>query len=91
LGKRVSGEGLITLARALFHAGAQSVVVSLWQVRDESTRDLMVRFYRDLAAGRGSIEALRAAKLQMIRDGPFAHPFYWAPFILVGGAEGGGG
>ncbi|HEX5760277.1 MAG TPA: CHAT domain-containing tetratricopeptide repeat protein [Thermoanaerobaculia bacterium] len=87
LGKRVSGEGLITLARAFFHAGARSVVVSLWKVRDASTRDLMVRFYRGLDRGQAGVEALRSAKLQMIRDGRFAHPFYWAPFVLVGDAQ----
>jgi CHAT domain-containing protein len=84
VGKRVGGEGLITLARAFFHAGARSVVVSLWQVRDESTRDLMVRFYRGLDTGETRVEALRHAKLQMIQGGRFAHPFYWAPFVLVG-------
>jgi CHAT domain-containing protein/Tfp pilus assembly protein PilF len=87
VGKRVGGEGLITLARAFFHAGARSVVVSLWQVRDESTRDLMVRFYRGLDTGETRVEALRRAKLQMIQEGRFAHPFYWAPFVLVGDAR----
>jgi CHAT domain-containing protein len=85
LGKEVKGEGLIGLTRAFMYAGTPSVVVSLWQVADRSTADLMVMFYEQLNQGRDKAEALRRAKLAMIeRGGVSAQPFSWAPFILVG-------
>jgi CHAT domain-containing protein len=84
LGAMVSGEGLVGVTRAFLYAGARSVVVSLWQVDDESTPGLMVSFYRHLDQDRDKAESLRLAKLEMIRQGRFSHPFYWAPFILIG-------
>jgi CHAT domain-containing protein len=85
LGKQVRGEGVIGLTRAFLYAGTPSVVVSLWQVRDRSTAELMVQFYRHLAKGqRSKAEALKEAKLALIGSKEFAHPHYWAPFILVG-------
>lgn len=83
LGKEVKGEGLMSLMRAFIYAGTPSVVVSLWNVNDESAADLMIRFYRHLKTGRMSkAEALRQAQLETIRDNGF--PFFWAPFVLVG-------
>ena len=83
LGKEIKGEGLISLTRAFMYAGTPSVVVSLWNVNDESAADLMIRFYRNLKTGRMSkAEALRQAQLETIRDNGF--PFFWAPFVLVG-------
>ena len=84
LGKQLRGEGLIGLTRAFFYAGAEAVLVSLWKVADVSTAELMVRFYRHLKAGRGKAEALRQARLELLEQGRFVHPFYWAPFVLVG-------
>jgi CHAT domain-containing protein/Tfp pilus assembly protein PilF len=85
LGKEVKGEGLIGLARAFMYAGAQSLVVSLWRVADRPTADLMVKFYRRLDRDGNKTEALRQAKLQMIQvGGRFAHPLFWAPFVLIG-------
>lgn len=83
LGQNVRGEGLLGVTRALLYAGAAGVAVSLWQVADESTADLMSRFYRQMDAGGDTAEALRQAKLELIR-GSFDHPYYWAPFILNG-------
>jgi CHAT domain-containing protein len=84
LGREVRGEGLIGMTRAFLHAGARSVVVSLWEVADRSTAELMIRFYRALAAGQGKADALREAKLALLADPGTAHPYYWAPFVLVG-------
>ncbi len=81
-GTQVTGEGLVGLTRAFFYAGASSLVVSLWRAQDASTPELMAGFYRQL--GQGKAEALRSAKLEMIAAGRYAHPSYWAPFILVG-------
>jgi CHAT domain-containing protein len=84
-GKLVWGEGVFGLARAFFYAGASSLVVSLWQVSDRSTADLMTAFYERLDAGDDKAEALRRAKLRLIDEGgAFAAPFHWAPFVLLG-------
>ena len=84
LGKEVTGEGLVGLTRAFLYAGAPSVVVSLWRVRDDTTPELMVGFYGGLDRLGDKAEALREAKLAMIQKGNYAHPYYWAPFVLVG-------
>jgi CHAT domain-containing protein len=87
LGKIQQGEGIIGLTRALLYAGAKNIIVSLWEVADESTSDLMVNFYKNTLAGKGQLsysEALRNAKLKMIGEGKYAHPLYWSPFILIG-------
>jgi CHAT domain-containing protein len=85
LGALSGGEGLLGLSRSFLHAGSSSIVASLWSV-DESTEEVMAEFYRHLADGKGN--ALRKAKLkvrQMERDGmSLAHPFFWAPFVLIG-------
>lgn len=79
-----SGEGVYGLRRALALSGAESQVVSLWNVSDSSVRALMSEFYAALARGTGRAEALRQAKLQTLRQPKFVHPYYWAPFILTG-------
>ncbi len=83
-GKEVTGEGLVGLTRAFLYAGTPSVVVSLWQVADTQASGLMLRFYQGLDQLGNKAEALRQAKLAMIRDRSYARPYYWAPFILVG-------
>jgi CHAT domain-containing protein len=84
LGQEVKGEGLVGLTRAFMYAGAPSLVVSLWEVADQSTAELMVKFYQQLDRAGEKAEALRRAKLDLIQTGRYAHPYYWAPFILVG-------
>jgi CHAT domain-containing protein/Tfp pilus assembly protein PilF len=83
-GKRVTGEGLVGLARAFFYAGTPSLVVSLWPVSEDSAPKIMLDFYRRLKDGEGKGEALGRSKLDLLRTGAYAHPFYWAPFVLVG-------
>lgn len=83
-GQKKSGEGVIGLTWALFVAGAPTQVVSQWAVNDQSTAELMKRFYVQLKAGQPKGAALRSAELEMMRDEAHAHPFYWAPFILMG-------
>jgi CHAT domain-containing protein len=89
LGKGVRGEGVLGLTWALFVAGAPASVVSQWQVEDTSSSALMRSFYgRFLKPRVGPCQAraahLRAAQLQLMRDGSHGHPYYWAPFVLVG-------
>ena len=84
-GKEVNGEGLVGLTRAFLYAGSPSVVVTFWRVADRKTSDLMVRFYSNLDQSGDKAEALRQAKLGLIgKRGISSHPYYWAPFILVG-------
>jgi CHAT domain-containing protein/uncharacterized protein HemY len=85
LGKISRGEGVIGLSRALVYAGAKNIIVSFWNVADESTAELMTEFYRLLLADPKSRynNNLQKAKLKMI-DGKYAAPYYWAPFILIG-------
>jgi CHAT domain-containing protein/tetratricopeptide (TPR) repeat protein len=78
------GEGVSGLRRAFRYAGARTLVMSLFPVEDRATRRLMGRFYHNLKAGRGKLEALRGAQLETMRRKGSAHPFYWASFVLVG-------
>ena len=85
LGKEVRGEGLVGLTHGFLVAGAGRVVVSLWNVNDLATAELMERFYRHLlAGGMRPAEALRAAQLSMFREERWTAPYYWAGFTLQG-------
>jgi CHAT domain-containing protein/Tfp pilus assembly protein PilF len=85
VGDARNGEGVYGLRRALVLAGAESQVMSLWQVSDTATRDLMIAFYEQLRAGDGRAEALRRVQLAMLKGGRNRdHPYYWASFILSG-------
>lgn len=74
------------LAGMALRSGARSTLATLWQVKDESTATLMVRFYQQLAENPGMTKAaaLRAAQLSLLKQPQYRHPFYWAPFVLVG-------
>ena len=94
LGKTVRGEGVLGLPWSLFVAGTPSTVVSHWQVEDETTGMLMASFYRGMlpAAKTPALpkgQALRAAQLSLLRDKKHAHPYYWAPAVLIGDWRGG--
>jgi len=79
-----AGEDVTTLAEAFWFAGGRSLLASMWSVSDESTRELMVEFYGQLAQGRSKAEALQAAQLRLLRSERFRAPYYWAPFVLLG-------
>lgn len=90
-GRVGAGEGMIGLTWALFVAGSPSTLVSQWKVDSAATKLLMLDFHRGLRSGNGvsrarasKSEALRQAALKMMRSGDYAHPFYWAGFIMVG-------
>ena len=84
VGETRRGDGVYGLRRALVVAGAESQVMSLWQVSDDGTRALMTDFYKNLKAGVARSAALRQVQLQMLRSGTRKHPYYWASFILSG-------
>lgn len=85
LGKEVRGEGLVGLTRGFMYAGAARVVVSLWNVSDRGTADLMSRLYRGmLRDGLRPTAALRAAQLELWRQKRWQSPYYWAAFVQQG-------
>lgn len=85
-GKFEQGEGIISLARSFSYAGVPALVVSLWQVNDQSTAILMPLFYENIANGMTKDKALQQAKLDYIKhnDGITAHPAFWSAFIQLG-------
>ncbi|MCP4441614.1 MAG: CHAT domain-containing protein [Aureispira sp.] len=85
-GKFQQGEGIMSLANSFMHAGVPSLLVSLWQVNDQSTATLMKFFYKELANGVHKNKALCQAKLRYLKNaqGIAAHPAFWAPFIQLG-------
>ncbi len=85
LGKEVRGEGLIGLTRGFMYAGAARVMVSLWNVSDEGTAELMELFYRGLLQeDLRPAAALRAAQVSMLRSDARAARYYWAGFVIQG-------
>ncbi|MBK6826194.1 MAG: CHAT domain-containing protein [Chitinophagaceae bacterium] len=84
LGELLNGQGVYGLQRAFLQAGAASVIMSLWKVNDESTKELMIGFYREwlLHPEGNKQEALRKAQRQLREQ--YAHPFFWGPFVMVG-------
>jgi CHAT domain-containing protein/tetratricopeptide (TPR) repeat protein len=82
LGEVRTGEGVFGLRRAFVLAGAKTLVMSLWKVPDEQTRELMEDFYRRILAGQPRADALRDAQLAMKAKHP--KPLYWGAFICQG-------
>lgn len=93
LGRLKGGEGIVGMTRAFLYAGAPTIVASLWSVADQSTAELVIGFYKHLAISRlNKAAALKSSKLALRQrretiegvEFSYAHPFFWAPFILVG-------
>ncbi|HVE72175.1 MAG TPA: CHAT domain-containing protein [Thermoanaerobaculia bacterium] len=91
-GSGVGGEGVVGMAWSFLLAGARSTVAARWRVSSSSTALLMISFHRALQARPGDpsvhkAQALRAAQLELLQDPRTRHPYYWAPFILLGNAS----
>jgi CHAT domain-containing protein/Tfp pilus assembly protein PilF len=86
LGKEIKGEGMLGLTRGFMYAGAARVAVSLWDVSDQSTAELMARFYRGMLGKRrlSPAAALREAQVAMWKSAGGRAPYYWAAFVLQG-------
>jgi CHAT domain-containing protein len=84
LGDVADGEGVYGLRRAFVLAGAESLLMSLWQVGDRRTADLMQQYYERLGQGSGRSEALRQVQLAALQNPADRHPYYWAAFFLSG-------
>jgi CHAT domain-containing protein len=81
------GEGLIGMTWALLVAGCPTTVVSQWKADSAATAALMVDFHRGLLAGRTPADALREAQLKLLRGDNHRHPYYWAPFVVIGDGQ----
>jgi len=82
-----AGDDIVGLTRAFLYAGSTSVLVTLWEVDDASTLDLMKNFYGGLkqaATGGDKASALARAQRTFLSSDDYNHPYFWAPFILVG-------
>jgi len=77
-----AGDELLGLIRGFLFAGARSLLLSLWDVHDRTTADLMKSFYGRFCGGQDKATSLQGA-MQELRQ-RYAHPYYWAPFVLVG-------
>jgi CHAT domain-containing protein len=85
MGKSIRGEGLVSLTRGFMYAGTPRVVVSLWSVSDNSTAELMTRFYRGMLTNKlRPSKALQEAQISMLNEKRFRPPFFWAAFTLQG-------
>lgn len=85
-----AGDDWVGLVRSFLSAGASGVIATLWRVDDESTAELMGRFYGDLSLGAAARDALAEAQREMLSDPATVNPFYWAGFVLVGEGRGSG-
>lgn len=73
------------ISGAALKARARSALGTLWPVSDDAARDIMPKFYRGMVQeGRSKAQALRQAQTDILTDPRYAHPFFWAPFVLVG-------
>jgi CHAT domain-containing protein/tetratricopeptide (TPR) repeat protein len=85
-GKLDRGEGIISLARGFFYAGIPSVVMTLWEIEDHSSADLMARFYENLKLGLPNDIALQQAKIEYLEGAGKlqSHPYFWAGYVSIG-------
>lgn len=90
IGKLQKGQGMMSLSKGFYYAGAKSIVNTLWKINDKSTVQLMENFYEELSRGKSKTEALRLAKLKYLEstdDKLLKHPYYWAAFVVSGDAS----
>lgn len=88
-GKIAKGEGIMSLGTAFQYAGAKSLLLSSWDVSDQTTPDLMTYFYINLKNGMSKSQALQQAKLEYLKNANInrIHPFYWGGFYLLGDSD----
>jgi len=85
-GKMQKGEGMMSMARGFIYAGCPSIVMTLWQVSDRSSADLMSGFYKNLKKGKSKKNSLRQSKIDYIQssDKLKSNPYFWSAFLMVG-------
>jgi CHAT domain-containing protein/Flp pilus assembly protein TadD len=90
IGKETSAEGVLSIAHSFAYAGCPSVVMSIWQIDEKTSAEIIELFYAFLKEGQSKNDALRNAKLKFIeshRDEELSHPYYWSGLVLVGNTE----
>ena len=85
-GKMQKGEGMMSLARGFIYAGCPSIIMTLWQVADKSSSELMTSFYKYLKRGKSKQEAMRHAKIDYLEtaDDLTSNPYFWSGFVVLG-------
>ena len=85
-GKLSKGEGILSLARGFIYSGVSSIVMTLWEIDDISSADIISGFYEKLKAGNKTDRALRMAKLNYLQstDQLHAHPYFWSAYVQIG-------
>ena len=85
-GKYAQGEGIISLGRSFMYAGIPSIVMTLWELNDQTSVEVMQLFYYNLVAGQTKDRAMQNAKIDYLKNskGFTAHPFFWASFVCIG-------
>ncbi|WP_276168487.1 CHAT domain-containing protein [Zobellia alginiliquefaciens] len=87
IGKLQKGQGMLSLSKGFYYAGAKSLVNTLWKINDKSSVKLMEFFYEGLSKGKSKALALRDAKLKYLKttdDDLLRHPYYWSAFVVSG-------
>ncbi|MEL7222397.1 MAG: CHAT domain-containing protein, partial [Bacteroidota bacterium] len=89
LGSVERGEGIMSLARGFTYAGVSSVVSTLWKINEQTTYQLLDRFYYYLVQGKSKDQALRLAKLDFLQNcsDVQAAPYYWAGIVVIGDVQ----
>ena len=88
-GKYETGEGVFSLARGFIYAGVPSIVMTLWEIEDQSSANIMTSFYRYMKKGKKKDEALRLAKLDFLESADMlkSHPYFWGGYVVIGDAQ----
>ena len=84
LGRIAQGDEVLGFTRSFLTAGSSALIASLWPVSDDATEVLMSTLYGELAKGKDLQRAMQAGQLAVLKDPKLAHPFFWAPFNLIG-------
>ncbi len=87
IGGYKSGKGVVSLSQAFMYSGIPSTISSLWSAPDNSTKEIMISFYKHLKEGKTKSKALQLSKteyLQNTTNEKLRHPYYWAPFVIYG-------
>jgi len=84
LGRIASGDEVLGFTRSFLSAGTSTLIASLWPVSDDATAILMSTLYAELAKGRDIQQAMQAGQLAVLKEPRMSHPFFWAPFNLIG-------
>jgi CHAT domain-containing protein len=87
IGNIKKGEGIISLARAFKFAGCPNIIMSLWKVNDQTTKEIMILFNENLKKGMEKDKALQQAKISYLNGSKNLHPYFWSSFVLIGNGD----